>query len=301
MELLVVIAIIGVLIALLLPAVQAARESARRTQCANQQRQVIDAVLNYETASRFFPPGRIGCDDAGDAADPANRPPQCPPNLPPEKKTGASGFILVLPQLELRNLFDQLAVDRGGLWNRNVNDLGWYANLAKREGINVRIDVLRCPSDSAQSISEVYLPIVAATTSYAFVQGSLGPSAGALRAKYDNNGLFMYVTRMRPAQIEDGLSNTTALGEVQLSDIYESSNTWSYALANADCLRSTEFPLNSPPGSGSAYSLRNGAFGSYHPTGGDFAYADGHVAFVADGVDLALYRAASTIAGAETN
>ena len=55
-ELLVVIAIIGILVALLLPAIQAARESARRTQCKNQIRQVGLAVINYEVARRQFPP-----------------------------------------------------------------------------------------------------------------------------------------------------------------------------------------------------------------------------------------------------
>ena len=61
-ELLVVIAIIGVLVSLLLPAVNAAREAARKAQCINNMRQIVLATSNYESAQGHFPPGRPGCD-----------------------------------------------------------------------------------------------------------------------------------------------------------------------------------------------------------------------------------------------
>src|SRR6185312_4016596 len=90
-ELLVVIAIIAVLIALLLPAVQMAREAARRQVCITHQKETLSAILSYESAQRVFPPGRIGCDDAGDEEPPfapGKEPPVfCPPGLPAEKKT----------------------------------------------------------------------------------------------------------------------------------------------------------------------------------------------------------------------
>ena len=66
-ELLVVIAIIGVLVALLLPAVQAAREAARRAQCINNEKQHVLAFVQYEAAKKEFPPGRLGCDGSPDA------------------------------------------------------------------------------------------------------------------------------------------------------------------------------------------------------------------------------------------
>ena len=85
------------------------------------------------------------------------------------------------------------------------------------------------------------------------------------------------------------------VGEVVLADVWESSNTWSYALVNADCMRSTRNPLNTQPGSGIVRERQNGAFGSQHPGGANFCYADGHVQFVTDSIDTDVYRALSTI------
>ncbi|MBN1853785.1 MAG: DUF1559 domain-containing protein, partial [Pirellulales bacterium] len=88
-ELLVVIAIIGILVALLLPAVQAAREAARRSQCGNNLKQIGLAILNYESAYKTFPPGGITLG------------PCC------GTKSGTSWPISILPQMEEQPLFDQ--------------------------------------------------------------------------------------------------------------------------------------------------------------------------------------------------
>ncbi len=295
-ELLVVIAILGTLVALLLPAVQAARETARRATCSSRQREVGLAILSYESLHGGFPAGRIGCDDTGDSENIA----VCPPGLPPEKKTGASGFVEVLPQLEQQPLYDRIAVYKGGLWNRNVNDLKWYGDVSKCRGIKERLEILVCPSDTSSPMSDVYAPVVAATSSYAFVQGSRGPDVLERIAKFENNGLFLFVIRRRAKQVTDGLSCTLMLGEVVLSDTWESSNTWSYALVNADCLRSTANPLNTRPGTGVIdIDRRNGAFGSQHPGGAIFCYADGHVSFLDENMDIDVYQAVSTISNSE--
>src|SRR5690606_25997086 len=122
--------------------------------------------------------------------------------------------------------------------------------------------------------SQVYDPVVAATTSYALVQGSLGAGDPAHLVKYDNNGMFLYVGQRAVRQITDGLSSTLMLGEVALADTWESSNTWSYAIVHADVLRTTANPLNTTPGAGKTVDRQNGAFGSEHQGGAMFAYAE---------------------------
>ena len=295
-ELLVVIAIIGILIAMLLPAVQTVRESARRTNCQNNLRQIGLGIANYESSFQAFPAGREGCDDIGEQM----RVSQCSGDLTPEEKNGASGFVAILPQLELTNLHDDLSVSDGGLWNRDVDDLEWWMNNPrKREGILVQPSVYSCPSETSEKITEAYYPIKAATSSYALCNGSLGPDSLVHVTKYKNNGPFIYTTELGHENIRDGSSNTFFVGEVSRPDVWESSNVWTYAIANADSLRTTTNPLNTPPGAGIAIDLRNGAFGSSHPGGGNFVYGDGHVKFVSDSIDLDLYRALSTIAEGE--
>ncbi|RIK81713.1 MAG: hypothetical protein DCC67_07925 [Planctomycetota bacterium] len=298
-ELLAAMAVIGVLIALLLPAIQAAREAARRSTCANNQRQVAVAMRLYEAAHGAFPPGRLGCDDEGETTPIA----VCPPGLPADRKTGASGFIEILPQLELKSLYRELAVEQGGLWNRNVSDLGWYYyNPAKVGAVKRQVAVFRCPSDTSQAISDVYAPVLAATGSYAMVHGTLGPGAPGYAkgaAKYENDGMFKYVTAVKAKEVTDGLSHTVLLGEVVFADTWESTNAWTYARLNADALRTTANMLNTPPGGGALVDRQNGAFASHHPGGALFAYADGHVGFLADGIDPAPYNAAASIAGAD--
>jgi prepilin-type N-terminal cleavage/methylation domain-containing protein len=294
-ELLVAIAIIGILLGVLLPAVQMAREAARRAACTNNLKQLGTAIMVYESSHRRFPPGRVGCDDTGDQMPIG----VCPPGLPVEKKTAASGFVVLLPALEQSPLFDRMAIAAGGLWNRDVDDLGWYSNPAKREAIVQTLPVLRCPSDTSAQLSDVYAPVLAATGSYAFVQGTFGPESPLEKVKYENNGTFLYVVIRKPNQVIDGLSKTLFLGEVLLANTWESSNTWTYALAHADCLRTTYSRLNTHPGSGETYERRNGAFGSQHPHGGLFTFGDAHVEFLLDDDDLIVYQALSTIAGGE--
>jgi prepilin-type N-terminal cleavage/methylation domain-containing protein len=100
-ELLVVIAIIGILIALLLPAVQAAREAARRSSCTNNLKQIGLAMLNYESARKRFPPGRLSCEGGSPCgALPADR-----------RRNSSSALVMILPFIEHQPLYDQCRYD----------------------------------------------------------------------------------------------------------------------------------------------------------------------------------------------
>jgi prepilin-type N-terminal cleavage/methylation domain-containing protein/prepilin-type processing-associated H-X9-DG protein len=294
-ELLVVITIIGILIALLLPAVQAAREAARRSQCTNHLKQIALALANYESSQQCYPPGRLGCDGwTGDVCA----------NNPGFARPGTSGFLLILPQLELQALHAQFEpFAKGAVFPGAPGDVsdgttnGWQTAKITA-AIKVRPEVFVCPDDTSK-------PEVGglATCSHALCMGSNGPTykpsgIDQVGVKHYNNGVFMYRTTYRPGDIRDGLSHTFFVGEVLGADTTESVNRWVTGSRHLDCLRNTENPINTPPGQGTVLDLYgykcNGAFGSRHPGGAGFAFGDGHVAFISENIDLASYRALST-------
>lgn len=294
-ELLVVIAIIGVLIALLLPAVQAAREAARRMQCSNNLKQIGLALAAYEASLGVFPPGRVGCDEIG-------------PCTTAEERVGTSGLVMILPQLELQAIYDQFNFDDGP-WTYSST---WITTNA--EAIAQRPVVFVCPSDDSPQYVETAKVgtsyeignAPAATGNYAFVAGTLGVSGGGTEPgfKYSNTGVFYYRTTHRVRDISDGLTHTMFAGEVIESNTSNSSNIWSRGLRLMDCMRTTSNPLNTLPGHPD-YADYNGmqlnaAFASRHPGGAQFVFGDGHVSFLNENIDLLSYRALSTRAGGET-
>jgi prepilin-type N-terminal cleavage/methylation domain-containing protein/prepilin-type processing-associated H-X9-DG protein len=296
-ELLVVIAIIGVLIALLLPAVQAAREAARRMKCASNQKMVALALGAYESSHGVFPPGRVGYDGASTReAD----------------QRGASAFVMILPQVEQQQVYDMFDF-RDGPWSYTST---WYLT-SNGSAIAQRPNVYVCASDESAPISDN--PAVggsdgggsydiggrpAATGSYAMVEGTIGAAGGLSQAmKYDNTGVFYYLQTFKVVDVTDGLSKTLFVGEVVEGNTGNSSNIWSRALRDQDTLRSTSNPLNTFPGEPifmANYGLRvNGAFSSRHPGGANFGFGDGHVTFLQENIDLRVYQALSTRAGGE--
>ncbi len=307
-ELLVVIAIIGILIGMLLPAVQAVREAARRIQCANNLRQISLAALNYESANSKLPPGRLGC-DFGDAstADPNF----CAATF----GNGASGFAILLPQLENNNLFELLELDElDAAWtiiNSGPDTLhaDFLGDPIKVEAVGTSLSVFNCPSNSAESQADDnftgytgFTPVLPAVGSYALCTGTRGPSFGVVDpVKFANDGLALYRMSVTLAEISDGTSNTFWVGEAAMGDKNDMDqyNIWSFADRHTSSMRSTENPLNTPPGLGSVVGnsrtpSANGAFISEHPGGALFGFSDGHTVFIAESIDLITYRALSS-------
>jgi prepilin-type processing-associated H-X9-DG protein len=301
---LVVIAIIGLLVAMLLPAVQSARETARRTHCGNNLKQIALAIAAHESSQGSFPAGAAGCDSGGD------RSLECadtPASLnPPGSRTGNSGFLLVLPQLDLQPLSDSFDFAGGGPWQWFGTSQVQLANAARNgPAAATRPQVFVCPTDTAEPrYSHASWPNThghdVAIGSYALVHGHNGPSGGYYNpVKLHNTGPFVYKLRKAAGHIRDGLANTMFVGETVDGHLPATRNIWSYAFRHADSLRSTENPLNTPPGSESNYSIvdgveGSGAFASRHPGGGLFAFGDGHVTFITDSISLTTYRALST-------
>jgi len=223
-ELLVVMAIIGVLIALLLPAVQNAREAARRMQCSNNLMQLVLAVQNYASAHEVYPPGSIGPPGSGPV-----------PSLPGTPYY--SWITQILPYLEETNIYNKLNFETG------VSDV---ANDTVRV---VRIDTLWCPSEpgprwSRNLGSNQSGPRLAQTT-YAGCHHDYEAPIDA-----DNHGVFFLNSQLRYEDIPDGTSNTIFLGESRFDTPIEGWAAGTRATLRNTGLRPDEAPVIFPMFSG---------------------------------------------------
>ncbi len=307
-ELLVVIAIIGILVALLLPAVQSAREAARRMSCGSKLKNIALAVINYEDTNKKLPTARLGPDSTGDNEVRDLR--------TAIERSGASGFVLILPYIEEQALYDGLNIfEYNSIWPASIYDTAgnWHnpsvPEVADRERLlNQRPDIFVCPSDNSLPESEKdsysswdFRP---ATGSYAFCAGHRGVNSpqpvNACRTKHHNSGAHLYWNAVSLRKVTDGTSKTYSVGEVIDAHTTDGSNIWSYAFRYADCFRVTDVALNTPTGVdakavGTNNAVVNGAFQSNHPGGAHFTFLDGHIEFVLDNIDLDLYQQNSTI------
>jgi prepilin-type processing-associated H-X9-DG protein/prepilin-type N-terminal cleavage/methylation domain-containing protein len=319
-ELLVVIAIIGILIALLLPAVQAAREAARRIQCTNHMKQVGVALHNHENDKRRLPSSMTGY----------------LPNGGPEW-TGFTAQTQLLPYLEEIAVYE--GIDFKNRWLHPINQKAGKTPVA----------VYTCPSDD--SLGQVYTSkglepdtlfewsrsnfVVCAGVcemaplSLNKLQGPLWKRGGTWKeppippiSEFKSDGAFVLEVGRKLSEFTDGLSNTVLGSEVLTGmdgkndvrgiwftgfdggAIYE--HRFTPNASNPDFMVAASHcdprppPPDMPCGSGAGndsqtyFSAR-----SRHPGGVNVLFGDGHVEFITDDVDIMVWRAIATVAGGE--
>jgi prepilin-type N-terminal cleavage/methylation domain-containing protein/prepilin-type processing-associated H-X9-DG protein len=276
-ELLVVIAIIGILIALLLPAVQAAREAARRMQCANNLKQLGMAMHNYHSSLGCFPPGFMAVDHTGNIAG------------------GWAWGVFLMPYIEQSALKDQLSATKYTL-SQVIGDPDLLPML------QMDLSVFTCPSSLLEPLREFRGPgsEMVATSGYTCCRGFFnyryGGSGTIISLNQKNNGIFYASSSTRIRDVRDGTSNTIALGERTVLD--------------GDRTNPKKWPSWCGPGGlgiGSTVSSSVArqmnhptdmhSFSSDHPGGCQFCFVDGSVHFISETIDS---RAGTLNSGADT-
>jgi type II secretory pathway pseudopilin PulG len=307
-ELLVVIAIIATLIALLLPAVQQAREAARRTQCKNNLKQLALALHNYADTHSVFPPGNIFLDGTG--------------GRPLGNHLGWGSFILpFVDQAPLYNVLDgELRTRSPSTWNdftplfRQIpNVQGYWAESV--------IPLYLCPSDpgSGRSNATWNCSKVAANDTPVGKSNYIGVRearndltrlpAAQLNIPVTMPGILQIDGKStRLGEVTDGLSNTLVLGErdglnhpagiwagTEMATFSGANPRVDYAMHLGRCLNVQPF-RNGPK---TAIYLINGthqeAWGSLHVGGAQFAFGDGRVQFLSQNINEYTFVALGSI------
>ena len=286
-ELLVVIAIIGILVSLLLPAVQAARESGRRTQCQNNVRQLMIALHNYHDTTKKLPPGSFFIDNGS--------------------QDRGSMWNHLLPYFEQNTLYEQIN------FNIRVDD------QTLKDGTNLDtkiVHALMCPSEDSDPLHN--------NLGKQCYTGSTGPSAqisspncscnaelakwnAYSTAPYDNPKNFAGPFQRHPfyqatfASITDGLTNTIFIGEVRPRCGAHHGNGW-HRSNNGNGLSITMIPINydtchankTGPAPEQCHTSCNWitelGFRSLHPGGALFGMGDGSVHLLSQNIDHQLYQ-----------
>ncbi|ADB16103.1 protein of unknown function DUF1559 [Pirellula staleyi DSM 6068] len=284
-ELLVVIAIIGVLVALLLPAVQAAREAARRMSCSNNLKQLGIAMHNYHDTLGTFPSGWISTNGAGWSA-------------------------LILPQIEQTNLYNSLDFNATNSWS---------ATGPNRTACETLIAGYRCPSMAAATKEDFNGIAGRVPASYRGVASSTadcddpgGSISGRHMESADLEGILFGNSGVRFGDITDGTTNTFMIGESWHDSAFNQDNNsadfWyigSPQIKNnqteySEFVGSTAVPMNSRKIATTNGHYKELSYTSYHPGGAMFCLADGSVRFVSYTINLATYKALGSRNGGET-
>jgi prepilin-type N-terminal cleavage/methylation domain-containing protein/prepilin-type processing-associated H-X9-DG protein len=303
-ELLVVIAIIGILVGLLVPAVQKVRESASRLQCTNNLKQLALAVHNYHGVTKNLPPATVA-------------------------KVQLSWHVLVLPYLELENQFRAMDTTTPGSYsttkNRNnphgLTRMGNY--LCPSSSVD-RMILAPSPPHNVNPPDRVPANTGAApyTVHYYGMTGPRGinPETGLAypQSKCTHDGTPMATSGMfqpdqfadgktaplRLADVADGTSNTIMLGEMswfsQLGTRYRS---WLRGGEAGGCYcvgaRNATNAINSAMKAALIAQFNEIPMGSMHPGGANFALGDGSVRFIQESISMTTYRALASRHGRE--
>jgi len=321
-ELLVVIAIIGVLIALLLPAVQSAREAARRAQCVNNLKQIGIALHNYHDLHKTFP---IGTDTYNIVV--SNPPNTCGGDW---VARGHSMFTALLPHMEQGPVYNAINFTFPAGTSGRAPVYGVVPGMLQSTALLNRINTYICPSENSQQRpyqipGESSVPY--SWSSYAGVAGTYDIYRwwyGCPR-EIEPNGMFGKQYAYTIAENTDGSSQTIYVGETSrfknAGDPERIFNEWTRTLwfgydtnrtrvqGTALCMAKINAPLIDDVPSNDPFldfqnpAYRNmGQFGfrSNHPGGANFLFGDGSVRFLKETIANTTYQNISTKAGGET-
>jgi prepilin-type N-terminal cleavage/methylation domain-containing protein len=318
-ELLVVIAIIGILVALLLPAIQAAREAARRSQCTNNMKQLGVALHNYLDNHKKFPPAGVNYGWAGGGTTPAIY-----GNI-----LNVSGWVMTLPYLEQQGLYDRYdsscaaCICATNPPNNAITGAAATCTTSAENAVVVStvLKCFTCPSDPGNPIlsdkgGTSYNPFngnTGAKTNYDFSVNQIDRNTHndwttqAVTTRY----MFGENSDTGTQHIIDGTANTVAICEQTHTVIDGASNAWGYR-------GWVQFGLDLPWYGINRFDVFLGAWytgdrtrivgrlaefgtpGSLHPGGINVSMGDASVKFVSESTDTNVLRAISTMAGTET-
>jgi len=312
-ELLVVITIIGILIALLLPAVQAAREAARRLHCQNNLKQIGLALQNYAAQCGAFPPGAI-LDNSYQAGDTSSYDPWPDAISAATGMHGTSWMLQILPFIEQSALFDRWDFTKSVSGNQTTaaTDVGVFYCPTRRSGVRAEDRQIMFPK---RAPDDAYTGWSAGGNDYAGCIGAqnafANPNASTVNRQFcgptyvyrrDMRGVFVPNLAARLSQITDGLSNTLAVGEVPRTQwtgpapdpywwgpCHTSIDGW--AAAGSNTLFDTA-SAGSTNDNGQLGGFNNDYFesaGSDHGGGAHFGMADGSVHFMGEGINQVVY------------